>query len=121
MRIEIAVVELEENPLRPLEIIGVGRGEFARPVVAEAERLNLALERGDVFLGRLARMLAGLDGVLLGGQTERVPAHRMQDVETLRAFVAGENVGGGVTFGMPDVQARAARIRKHVEDIKFLR
>jgi hypothetical protein len=115
------VVELQENPLRPLEIIRVGRGEFARPVVAEAEAFDLALERGDVFLGRLARMLAGLDGVLLGGQAERVPAHRMQHVEALRAFVARQNVRGGVAFGMPDVQARAARIRKHVEDVKFRR
>ena len=66
-------------------------------------------------------MLAGLDGVLLGGQAERIPAHRMQHVETLRAFVARENIRGGVTFRMPDVQARAARIRKHVENVKFRR
>ena len=36
-RIEPRIVELQENPLRPLEIIRVGGGEFARPVVAEAE------------------------------------------------------------------------------------
>jgi hypothetical protein len=31
---------------------------------------------------------AGLDRVLLGGQPERVPAHRVQDVEPLHALVA---------------------------------
>ena len=75
LRIEPRVVEPEKNPLRPLEIIRVGGGEFARPVVAEAERLNLPLEGGDVCLGGLARMLAGPDGVLLGGQVERVSIH----------------------------------------------
>ena len=64
-------------------------------------------------------MLAGLHGVLLGGQAEGVPAHRMQHVQTLGAFVARENIRGGVTLRMADVQARAGRIRKHVEDVKF--
>ena len=64
-------------------------------------------------------MLAGLDGVLLGGQAERVPAHRMQYVEAARAAVAGEDVRGGVAFRMPDVQTRAARIREHVQDVKL--
>jgi hypothetical protein len=105
--------------LRPLEIIGVGRGEFARPVVAEAEAFDLLREIGDVRLGGLARMLAGLDGILLRRQAERVPAHRMQHVQTLGAFVARENIRGGVTLRMADVQARAGRIRKHVENVKF--
>src|SRR5208283_3440935 len=119
MLIKIVVVELEENPLRPFEIIRVGRGQLARPVVAEAEAFDLAREVGDVRLGRLARMLPGLHGVLLGGQAERVPAHWMQHVETARATVAGENVRRRVTFRVPDVQTRAARIRKHVEDVKL--
>ena len=97
----------------------VGRGEFARPVVAEAEAFDLALELGDVRLGGLARMLARLDGVLLGRQAERIPAHRMQDVEAAEPFVARQDVRGGVALRMADVQTRAARIGKHVEDVKF--
>ena len=45
--------------------------------------------------------------------------HLMQHVETARAAVARQNIRGRVTFGMPDVQARAARIREHVEDVIF--
>ena len=119
--IEPRIIKLQENPLRPLEILDVGGGEFARPVVAEAEAFDLAREIGDVRLGRHARMLAGLDGVLLGRQAERIPAHRMQHVEAARATIARENIRGRVALGMSDMQARAARIRKHVEDVKFLR
>jgi len=31
------LVELEEDPLRPLEVVGIGRGDLARPVVAEPQ------------------------------------------------------------------------------------
>jgi hypothetical protein len=54
------IEKFQENPLCPLEIIGVGGGEFARPVVAEAEAFDLAGEVGDIRLGCHARMLAGL-------------------------------------------------------------
>ena len=64
-------------------------------------------------------MLAAFDRVLLRGQAECVPTHRMQHVEAAHPFVASYDVRGGVTFGMPNVQARPARVRKHVEDVKF--
>src|SRR5439155_7543292 len=64
-------------------------------------------------------MLPGFDGVLLCWQTEGIPAHWMQHAETARSFVTREDVGGGITFRMSYVQTGAARIRKHVEDIKF--
>ena len=60
-------------------------------------------------------MLTGLDGILLGGQTECVPTHRVQDIETLHLLEAADDVGGGVAFGMANVQTCAARIREHVE------
>src|SRR5207245_6356040 len=44
----------------------------------------------------------------------------MKDVATAHAFVARHNVSRGVTFGMPNVQPRAARIREHVEDVELL-
>ncbi|OQB93057.1 MAG: hypothetical protein BWX84_00692 [Verrucomicrobia bacterium ADurb.Bin118] len=117
--VEKTVVKLQENPLRPLKIIGVGGVHLARPIVAEAKALNLARERGDVLLRGDARMLAGLDRVLFGGQTKGVPAHRMQDVPTAGALVTGEDIRGGVTLRMPDVQPGPGGIRKHVEDVKL--
>ena len=117
--IEPGIVELEKNPLRPLEIVRVGGVNLAAPIVAEAEGFYLPLEDGDVGFGGLARMLAGADGVLLGGQAEGVPAHRVQDVVAEGAAVAGQDVGGGVAFRMADVQAGAGRIGEHVQDIKL--
>ena len=58
-------------------------------------------------------------GVLLGGQAEGVPAHRVQDVEPAHPLVAAEDVGGGVALGVADVQARAAGVGEHVEDVEL--
>ena len=66
-------------------------------------------------------MLAGLDGVLLGGQTKGVPAHRMEHIVAERAFIAGEDIGGGVAFRVSNVQTRAGRVGEHVEDVEFRR
>src|SRR3954454_10954156 len=62
-------------------------------------------------------MLAGFDGVLLGRQSERVPTHRVQDIETAQPLIARNNVSGGVTLGMPDVETSTTRIRKHIQHI----
>jgi len=62
-------------------------------------------------------MLPGLDGVLLGRQAERVPAHRAQHVEAAHAPGARHDVCGGVPLGMTDVQTDAGRVREHVEDV----
>jgi hypothetical protein len=62
-------------------------------------------------------MLPGLDRVLLGGQAERVPAHRVQHVVAAHAPGARQDVGGGVPLGMADVQTDAGRVGEHVEDV----
>ena len=110
---------MQKYPLRPFIIVGVGRVDFAVPIVAKSERFNLSREVFDVLFRRLAWVRARLDGVLLGGQTKRIPTDRVQDVEALHAFVARNDVGRRVALGVPDVQARARRIRKHVEDVVF--
>src|SRR5271166_3103027 len=64
-------------------------------------------------------MLAGLDRVLLGGQTKGVPAHGMEHVQAPRALVAGQHVGGGVALGMAHMKANTGRVGKHVENVEF--
>ena len=46
---EPALEQLQEDPLRPAEVVGIGGVDLARPVVAEAEHLELAAEGGDVL------------------------------------------------------------------------
>jgi len=88
-----------------------------RPVVAEAEHLELTLERRDVVRCRPRGMLPAFDRVLLGRQAERVPAHRVQHVVAAHEPGARHDVGGGVPLGMTDVQTDAGRIGEHVEDV----
>ncbi len=116
VRVVPGVIDLEEDPLRPLVIAGVGCIDFAFPVVREPQRLDLAAKRIDVRLRGDSRMRVGRDGILLGGQAEGVPAHRVQYVEPPHPLVPAVDIRGGVTLRMAHVQARAAGIRKHVED-----
>ena len=120
-RVHPGIVKLEKDPLRPFEILGIGRADFAGPVVAEAERLKLSAEVVDIALGGDARMLAGLDRILLGGKTKGIPAHRMQHIVTLEAVITGKDIGGGVSLNMADMQTVTTRIRKHIEHEIFLR
>ena len=116
---EIRPVELEENPLGPAHVLRVGGGDFALPIIGKAERLELAAEGDDIGGGGDGGVLAGLDGVLLGGQAERIVAHRMEDIEALHAFEAPDDIGGGVAFRMPDMETGTTRVGKHVEHVVF--
>ena len=49
--VEPRVVNLQEDPLRPAEVLDVGRRQLAAPIVGEAERLQLPAERCDVLFG----------------------------------------------------------------------
>src|SRR5436190_289396 len=43
----------------------------------------------------------------------------MKNVETVQPFVARDDVGGGITFRMADMQTGAARVGEHVEDVEL--
>ena len=117
--VEPGVVELEENPLCPPEIAGVGGADFAVPIVAEAHGLELAAEVVDIAGCGDARVLAGFDGVLLGGQAEGIPAHGVEDVEPLHAVEARQDVRGGVALDVPDMKPVATGVGEHVENVVF--
>ncbi len=114
---EALLIELDENPLGPFVVGGIGRVDLARPVIGKTDLPDLAAEIRDVPFGRLARMGAGLHGVLLGGQAEGVPAHGMEDVEAAHPLVARNQIAGDVALGMADMQPRAGGVREHVERV----
>ena len=64
-------------------------------------------------------MHARFHRILLGWQSERIPAHGMQHVKAAHPFIAGHDVRGGVPFQMPDMQARPGGIWKHVEAVEL--
>ena len=118
-RVEPRIIELKENPLGPLDITWIGRADLAIPIVAEADSLELAAEIIDIAGRGDAWVLTGFDGVLLSGQTERIPTHRVKHVVALHAVEAGKDVRGCVAFDMADMESVATGIREHVEDVVF--
>ena len=120
VRVVPGVVDLQEDPLGPAEVVLVD-GRVAAPVVeAQPQPPQLAAHDDHVVLGRLARVLAGLHGVLLGGQPERVVAQAVQDVLAEHPVEAGIHVRADVAQRVADVQTRPARVREHVEDDQLL-
>ncbi|CPM65109.1 Uncharacterised protein [Bordetella pertussis] len=103
---------LQEQPLVPLVILRVAGAHFARPVDGQAHRLHLLLHVGDVVVGPLGRRYLGLDGGVLGGHAEGVPAHRHQHVVAAHAQLARHHVVDGVVAHVSHVQL-AAGVGQH--------
>ncbi len=110
------VVDLQEDPLSPLVELGIGRGEAAPRVVAEPEAAQLTAEVDDVGFRAGARVRAGLDRVLLGGQPKRVEAQRVQHIAAGHPEIARVDIGRDVAQRMADVQSLPGRVREHVLD-----
>ena len=100
------VEHLYERPLCPLVIFRVAGLDFAAPVVAETDFVQLGAVAVNVLAGGDLRVLPGLYGILLGRQSVSVIAHRMENIETLQTLEAAVYVGSYVAQGMPDVKSR---------------
>src|SRR6202790_327996 len=115
---ETAFEHAKKEPLVPAIVFGLAGGDFAAPIVAEAEAAKGALEFGDVVVGPDAGMGFVGDGGVFGGQAEGVPAHGMEDVEAAHALDAGDDVADGVVAHVSHVHG-AGRVRQHFEDVVF--
>jgi len=74
------IEEQTENPLGKFIIIGIASFHLSVPIVAKTHDIQLLSEAFYVLFGSNSGMLAGLDGVLFGGQTEGVVTHWVQNV-----------------------------------------
>ena len=111
--------ELFKKPLRPLVVGGVAGGNGLLPIVGKAQHFKLFGKVFYVFFRKAAGVVARLYGVLFGGQTETVETDGVQNVVALHTLHTRYNVGGGVAFGVPHVQARARGIGEHIQNIVF--
>ena len=97
--------QLQEEPLRPA-VVRAARG--CRTRASSRSRRpsarNWRAELRDRRLGRLARVLAGLDRVVLGRQAERVVAHRVQHAHAVAAAVVRDRVADRVDLQVADVR-----------------
>ena len=118
--IEPGVEDLEEDPLSPPHVIGIDGLDGATRVVGKAQAPQLTAHGGDIGLGRDPRVLAGGDGVLLGGQAEGVVAHGVQDVPASHAGETGNDIGGDIAQRMPHMQSLARGVGEHVQQEELL-
>ena len=113
---QAALVERQEDPLGPAVVLGLVRGQLARPVDRDPPRVERAPEGGDRRIGGVARMLAGVDRMVLGRQPERVVAHRVQDPVAGAPVKVRDRIAQRVVLQVPDVRL-AAGVRQHLEHV----
>ena len=111
--------ELDEDPLGPLVVLGVSGVDLTIPIEGQAQGFQLALEAGHVLGGDDFGVDVVLQGVVLGGQAESVPAHGVQDVVATLALFAGYDVQRSVAARMADVQASGRGIRELDQGVEF--
>ena len=115
-----AVLEhLQEDPLGPLIILGVGGVYAAVPIEAVAQHFKLAGKVLDVFLGDHSGMDMVFDGEVLRGQAKGVKADGEQNIVALHALFTGNHVDGGKGPGMAHMESRCGGIRKLDKAVKL--
>ena len=101
-------------------VAGVAGAHLSVPVKGEAYLVQLLAIAVYVAEGGYLGMLPRLYGILLCGQTVRVVAHGVEHIVALLTLEAGIDVAGYVAQGMAHVQAGAAGVGEHVQDIELL-
>ena len=113
---EPALEHADEDELLPAVVRRIAGGELPVPVVGDAHAPELRAHVLDVLVGPHRRMDAVVDGGVLGGQPEGIPAHRVQYVEAPHPLEPGEQIPDGIHPNMPHVDA-AGGIREHLEAV----
>ena len=115
---EPLLVELQEDPLRPLVVGRVGRVDRLRPVHHEAGAVELAAEVRDVAGDQLHRVAPDLQREILRVDAERVIAERLEHRVALQALESRIDITAGEGEEVPDVQPFGRRIREHHQRIE---
>ena len=113
---ETLVVQLQEEPLVPLVVLGVRRVQHATPVEGGRVALHRRALLGDVVVGPFARVDTPLDGGVFRGQAERVPADRVKDAVASKSPVACEHIAECVHLSVSHVEV-PRRVGKHVKNV----
>ncbi len=93
-----------ERPLGPLVVVGGACTDFAVPVVAETNFIELLAVARYVHIGSLLGVLPCLDGILLGGESVCIISHWMKHIETLQTFITAIYVRSYITQRMSNMQ-----------------
>ena len=115
---EARLQELEEEPLVPAVVVGIGGDDLRLPVERRAHRPQLAAHVVDVRHRPVARVDAVLDRGVLGRQSERIEADRQEHVLAVHPMEAGDRVGRRDDVPVADVDV-ARRIRVHRQQVEL--
>ena len=116
---EARLQELQEQPLGPAVVIGVAGGHFAIPVDREPELVQLLPHRSDVLVGPAAGIHTPFNGGVFGGQSEGIPAHRMQHLLAAQPLHPCHHIGDHVVAHMAHVQVPRG-VGEHRQRVKRL-
>ena len=108
--------QFQEDPLRPAVVGRVAGRHLARPVDRDAPAAEPVPVGGDRALGRVARMDAGLDRVVLGREAEGVIAHRLHDPVAIAALVVRDRVADRIDLQVAYVRLSGG-IGEHHEHV----
>ena len=110
------LIELLEEPLGPLVVLGVRSVQAAAPVSGNGvtlERLGLGV---DVLVRPLLGVSVVLNGCVLCRQAEGVPANRVQNIVAALLIVAGVHVTNGECLRVTHVQVTGG-VGEHIQNI----
>ena len=113
------LVHLQEYPLRPLIILRVGRIDSSVPIEAVAEHFELACEVRDVVSGDLGGVDMGLDGIVLGGQTECVKADGVQNIVAVHPLFPCNYINSCKGTGMTDMESLTGGVWELNKSVKL--
>jgi hypothetical protein len=116
---EPGLEELQEEPLVPAVVVGVGGDDLGLPVERGAHPPQLAAHVRDVRHRPVARVDVVADRGVLGGQPEGIESDRQEDVLAMHAVEARDRVGRGLDVPVTDVDV-ARRVRVHRQQVEPL-
>src|SRR4030042_6196641 len=92
--------------------------DFSIPIVTDAKELQGLFVYFNILNGRNLRMNAQLNRSILGGQTECIPAERMQYIVASTPFEPGIDITDHVILTMSKMKV-TGWIRKNFKRVKF--
>ena len=111
--------KLEEDPLGPLVVAGIGGIDLPVPIEGETEALELRPKVCHILRGDDLRVDVVFDGEIFGGQTKGIPAHGIQHVVAVLTALAAHHVQGGVAAGVAHMQAGTRGVRELHQGIEL--
>ena len=111
--------QFQKNPLSPLIIFRIRRIDFPLPVKRIAQRTQLPFKTFHIVLRHNPRMDMVLNRVILGGQPECIPPHRIEHIIALHPPLPCHDIQCSIRPRMPYMQPLPRRIREFHQCIIF--